>query len=82
MSLSAPCTTRSQIPGIENYADFVLVFRYFLSSGWERRIDALIKFIRYLFEESLYAFRFDGREGHPIYSRGPIVPFSQRICSA
>ncbi len=72
------------IPNCRNrkYADFVPVFRYFLSSGWERCICALIEFIRYLFEESIYALRFDGREGHPIYSRSPIVLFSQRICSA
>ena len=84
-------------PGVENgdgsrteplpwaaigYADFVPVFRYFLSSGWQRCICALIEFIRYLFEDSIYALRFDGREGHPIYSRSPIVLFSQRICSA
>jgi hypothetical protein len=67
---------------IKEHADFVPVFRYFLSSGWQRCICALIEFIRYLFEESIYALRFDGREGHPIDSWSPVVLFGQRIRSA
>jgi hypothetical protein len=41
------------IPNCRNRkdADFVPVFRYFLPSGWERHICALLEFIRYLFEE-------------------------------
>src|SRR5271169_4150681 len=78
------CPLHHAIPNCRNrkHADFVPIFRYFLPSGWERCIGALTEFARYLFEESIYALRLDGREGHPIYSRGPIVLFSQRICSA
>ena len=72
------------IPNCRNrkYADFVPVLRYFLPSGWERCICALLEFVRYLFEESVYALRFDGREGYPIYSRNPFVLFGQRIRSS
>src|ERR1700739_2942199 len=60
-------------------ADFAPVLRYFLPPGRERYICALIEFVRNPLEESIYALRFDGREGHPVTSRSPIVVSSQRI---
>ena len=60
-------------------ADFDPVLRNFLPPGRERHIGVLNEFVRNLFEESVYALRFDGREGHPIYSWSPIVLFGQRI---
>src|SRR5450759_406012 len=77
-------TLHHAIPDCRNrkYADFAPVLRYFLPSGWERCICALVEFVRYLFEESIYALHFDGREGHSIYSWSPFVLFGQRIRSA
>src|SRR5665811_1748673 len=60
-------TLNHAIPNCRNrkHADFTPVLRYFLPSGRERYICAPIEFVRNLFEESIYALRFDGREGPP-----------------
>ena len=47
------------------------VLRYLLPPGRERHIGVLNKFVAYPFEKTLYALRFDGREGHPVTSRTP-----------
>src|SRR5450759_5246834 len=60
-------------------ADFAPVLRDFLSPGRQRRIRAPDQFARDPPEESLYALRFDGLEGHPVTSRSPVVLFGQRI---
>jgi hypothetical protein len=77
-------TLHHAIPNCRNrkHADFAPVLRYFLPPGRKRYICAPIEFVRNLFEESIHALRFDSREGHPIYSRSPIVLFGQRIRSA
>jgi len=63
-------------------ADLAPVLWYLLPPGRERHIGVLNKFVPYPFEKTLYALRFDGREGHPVTSRSPIVVLSQRICLA
>ena len=41
--------------------------------------SALYQFAPYLPEKSFYALRFDGLEGHSVFSRSAIIPFGQRI---
>src|SRR6266481_5043601 len=54
-------------------ADLAPVLWYLLPPGQERHIGVLNEFVPYPFEKTLYALRFDGREGHPVTSRSPIV---------
>src|SRR5262245_66581893 len=60
-------------------ADFAPVLRYFLLPSRQRHIVALIQFVPNLLKEAFCALRFDGLEGHSVYSRSPIVLFGQRV---
>ena len=60
-------------------ADLAPILRNLLPPSPQRHIATPDQFVRYLPEESLYALRFDGLEGHPVTSRSPVVLFGQRI---
>jgi hypothetical protein len=76
--LARPHPQRPRNPARKD-ADFAPVLRYFLPPGRQWLVGALNQFIPDLLEERLYALRFDGREGNPIYSGGTIIVFGQRI---
>src|SRR5712672_3184446 len=60
-------------------ADFAPIFRYLLPPGWEWLVGAPGQFVPQLLEQSLRALRLNGLEGHPVYSRSPIVLFGHLI---
>ena len=79
MSLSAPCTTRSRIAGIERTRTLPPSFGIsFLRAGSGTYVR-LYEFVPNLLEECCYALRLDGRERDPVYSRSTVVVFGQRI---
>src|SRR5712671_1521074 len=47
--------------------------------GWEWLVGAPRQFVPQLLEQSLRALRLNGLEGHPVYSRSPIVLFGHLI---
>src|SRR5262249_3815011 len=56
-----------------------LVFRDFLPPIPQRPICARDQFVPNLRKEHVHSARFDGREGHPVNTRGAIVLLGQRI---
>ena len=60
-------------------ADFAPILRYLLPPGWEWFVGAPRQFVPQLLEQSLRAVRLNGLEGHPVYSRSPIVLFGHLI---
>src|SRR6201988_1443459 len=60
-------------------ADFAAILRYLLPPGWEWLLGAPGQFVPQLLEQSLRALRLNGLEGHPVYSRSPIVLFGHLI---
>src|SRR5258705_10035700 len=60
-------------------ADFAPILRYLLPPGWEWLVGAPRQFVPPLVEQSLRALRLNGLEGHPVYSRIPIVLFGHLI---
>src|SRR5271165_6907635 len=54
-------------------ADFAPILRYLLPPGWEWLVGMPRQFVPQLLEQSLRALRLNGLEGHPVYSRSPIV---------
>src|SRR5262249_30000996 len=56
-------------------ADFATILRYFLPPGWEWLVGTPGQFVPQLLKQSLRALRLNGLEGHPVYSRSPIVLF-------
>src|SRR5271169_390953 len=60
-------------------ADLAPILRNLLPPSPQRHVATPDQFVRDLLEESLYALRFDGLEGHPVTSRSPVVLFGQRI---
>ena len=63
-------------------ADFAPILRYLLPPGWEWLVGTPRQFVPQLLEQSLRALRLNGLEGHPVYSRSPIVLFGHLICCA
>src|SRR5208337_2322721 len=60
-------------------ADLAAILRDFLLPRRQRRIGAPDQFARDLLEESLYALRLDGLEGHSVTSRSAVVLLGQRV---
>src|SRR5712672_2911866 len=60
-------------------ADFAPILRYLLPPGWEWLVGTPRQFVPQLLEQSLRALRLNGLEGHPVYSRSPIVLFGHLI---
>ena len=60
-------------------ADLAPVLWYLLPPGREWHIGVLNQFVPNPFEKTLYALRFDGREGHSVTSRSTIIVLSQSI---
>ena len=60
-------------------ADFASILRYLLPPGWEWLVGAPRQFVPQLLEQSLHALRLNGLEGHPVYSRSPIILFGHLI---
>ena len=52
-------------------ADLAPILRNLLPPSLQRHIATPDQFVRYLPEESLYALRFDGLEGHPVLPGAP-----------
>jgi NAD(P)-dependent dehydrogenase (short-subunit alcohol dehydrogenase family) len=55
------------------------ILRYLLPPGWEWLVGTPGQFVPQLLEQSLRALRLNGLEGHPVYSRSPIVLFGHLI---
>src|SRR5438270_3566203 len=60
-------------------ADFAPILRYLLPPGWEWLVGTPRQFVPQLLEQSPRALRLNGLEGHPVYSRSPIVLFGHLI---